>query len=285
MNKNFYTYKSLISHFQKGGGCSTPVAVSTKLIPFEDKLSLELTGGVWSLDGHTELKDHEKCTVEVKPINTDTSKSGEPVCPLGYTKDLADPPFTNSSSQPCAVCPEKCEPPPKLLKCPYEASPCKKQKLENGSVNITKDILSLDDPHKHCPISIPVGLDFMGKCPYLDSHEEGKCPVNAEIQNFNGEHSAEKVTKCPFMKDGKIAFPEKFSGQNNTVAEKKTTSMPMVCPYREPKLYCGLVPSKRTPLWALEQAEHLGMNLAEKLLKNGALEVMQAAQAQIRAGN
>ncbi|GLV45724.1 lethal (3) 02640 [Carabus blaptoides fortunei] len=262
-----------------GGGCSTPVAVSTKLVPCDDKLSLELTGGVWSLDGSTELKDHDKCTVEVKPINTDTSKSTEAVCPLGYTKDLADPPYTYSVQQPL---PDKYEQPPKLLKCPYEASPCKKLKLDNGTVNITKDVLAIDDPHQHCPVSIPVGLDFMGKCPYLDSHEEGKCPVNGEIQNLIGQHSAQNVTKCPFLKDGKIILSENFTA---TIAEKKTMPTPMVCPYREPKLYCGLVPSKRTPLWALEQAEHLGMNLAEKLLKSGALEVMQAAQAQIRASN
>lgn len=248
-----------------GGGCSAPVAVTTKLVPFEDKLSLQLSGGVWSLDGTVELKDNEKCTVEVKNSALNLPKKQD---------DDQDNDVSSTDQVECPI-------------------PAKKKKIEDNEV--TSNILREEDPHKHCPVALPVGLDFMGKCPYLESHptgsaniiEKGKCPFNAEVLPVTGEASTsnltEKITKCPYMKDGKlITLDDKISGDhsNNTKTE---SNVPLVCPYREPKLYCGLVPSKRTPLWSLEQAEHLGINLAEKLMKNGALDVMKAAQAQIRA--
>lgn len=251
---------ALTISFYSGGGCSAPVAISTSLSPLDDKLCLKVTGGVWSLNGQTELTEADKCTVEIKK-NVENEKVEKPIS-VGYGSGEPSKLDTNTKT---------------AAKCPYDTksyeTPCKRQKIEDKNENDTtkKSLNLLNDPHEHCPYKIPVGLDFMGKCPYLDSQGQSKCPFNAEILGTVGEHS-QHVTKCPYMVDGKLISTDvKIEKEENKA-----------CPYREPKLYVGIVPCKKTPLWALEQAEHLGINLAEKLLKKGALEVMQAAQAVIR---
>lgn len=250
-----------------GGGCSAPVAVSTNLNPFEDKYSLTLKGGVWSLNGQIEITEADKCTVEIKKENSETQKIPEKTKFAGKTSALASL-DKNTITEPenKLTCP----------KCSYEI-PYKRQKLDDSENNVEKTKIDLiNDPHEHCPVTIPVGADFMGKCPYLDAQGPSKCPVNAEILTLDGQHSSQNVTKCPYLSKGKIQVQIELKNDIKTV-EKMTT-----CPYREPKLYVGLCPSKKTPLWALEQAEHLGINLAEKLLKKGALEVMTEAQKEIR---
>lgn len=194
---------------------------------------------MWSLDGKTELTETDKCTVEVRK----------------------DPEPTKVPEKPAPTRVTECGEPSKPPVVPYRDAcnnndttsydpPCKRKKIEDKI-----------DPHDHCPISIPVGVDFMGKCPYLDEQGHSKCPFNAEILNSSGEYSGH--AKCPYLK-----------GKPAEKAVLRTG--------RETKLYVGIVPSKRTPLWALEQAEHLGINLAERLQQKGALEVMKAAQAVIR---
>lgn len=245
------------------GGCSAPVAVSTKLTAIDNRYILHLSGGVWSLDGKIEIKDFEKTAVDVK---------------------LSEP-------KKCNICPAKNK------SCTYKEEPaCKRRKLSesNGtaSSSTSKSVLETEDPHKHCPVAHPIGSDFMGKCPYLDAHDsvkldefqKGKCPVNAEIQNLAGENT-QLLDKCPFFSQGKFTGELKTAVTENDCDIKQNEIKPEpqeICPIKHKKIYCGIVPSSKTPVWALEQAEHLGINLAQKLRQNGALEIMQAAQAQIR---
>lgn len=55
---------------------------------------------------------------------------------------------------------------------------------------------------------------------------------------------------------------------------------PKKCPYREPKLYCSVVPGKVSNL-SLTGAEHLGKDLAKSLIKKDALDVMAQARNEI----
>lgn len=255
------------------GGCSAPVAVSTKLTPIDNRYMLHLKGGVWSLDGKTEIKDSEKTAVDVKMLNAGSKKCDS--CPIKNFKS----------------CTGKTD-------CQYNEEPaCKRQKLSesNGTAtsSTSKSVLETEDPHKHCPVTHPIGSDFMGKCPYLDSHDtvkleefqKGKCPVNAEIQNLAGENT-KLLDKCPFFSQGKFTGELKtVTTENDCDIKQNEIKPPETCPFKHKKIYCGIVPSSKTPVWALEQAEHLGINLAQKLRQNGALEIMQAAQAQIRGSS
>lgn len=252
-----------------GGGCSAPVAVTTLLSPIEDKLSLKLTGGVWSLNGTMEITHTEKCTVEIKP----ELKTEKKICPLGFASCSGDNSVQENVSRTSGT------------KRPNETMseiPEKRLKTQDEKIG--------EDPHDSCPVNLPIGIDFMGKCPYLDSHVENKCPFKAEILTTTGKH-INAPGECPFLNETKAGSSKlcPFTIKNhppitisdNSVSNVNANSL-KTCPYREPKLYAGIVPAKRTPLWSLEQAEHLGINLAEELLKKGALPVMQAAQAAIR---
>lgn len=258
-----------------GGGCSAPVAVSTVLKPFEDKYLLTLTGGVWSLNGTIEIIETDKCTVELKKETSETTNTSEIiVCPM-KSSDIDNNKIMDSQNN--VTCDD----------CSYEI-PCKRRKTDDnntdknntksndGDNNVKTKINLLDDPHEHCPVTIPIGADFMGKCPYLDAQGTSKCPVNAEILTSEGQHLSENITKCPFLSKAKVENQNEISNEINNDKNSNT------CPNSEQKLYVGICSSKKTPLWALEQAEHLGINLAEKLMKKGASEVMSEAQKEIR---
>ena len=55
---------------------------------------------------------------------------------------------------------------------------------------------------------------------------------------------------------------------------------PKKCPYREPRTYCGVVPGKVNAI-SLHGAEQIGIDIAEKLIKLNALDVMQEARDNI----
>lgn len=59
---------------------------------------------------------------------------------------------------------------------------------------------------------------------------------------------------------------------------------PRKCPYREPRLFCGVAPALLNPKDLLA-AEKLGSDLAAELINDGALEIMQTAKKTIAATN
>lgn len=59
---------------------------------------------------------------------------------------------------------------------------------------------------------------------------------------------------------------------------------PRKCPYREPRLFCGVAPGPLNPKDLLA-AEKLGSDLAAELINDGALEIMQTAKKTIAAVN
>ncbi|XP_029056608.1 porphobilinogen deaminase isoform X1 [Osmia bicornis bicornis] len=55
---------------------------------------------------------------------------------------------------------------------------------------------------------------------------------------------------------------------------------PKKCPYREPKLYCSVVPGKVSNM-SLTGAEQLGKDLAKSLIEKNALDIMEEARNEI----
>ncbi|XP_015511863.1 porphobilinogen deaminase isoform X1 [Neodiprion pinetum] len=55
---------------------------------------------------------------------------------------------------------------------------------------------------------------------------------------------------------------------------------PKKCPYREPRLYCSIVPGKVSGI-SLYGAEQLGQDIAEQLVSKGALAIMSEARQEV----
>nr|XP_023017315.1 uncharacterized protein LOC111506478 [Leptinotarsa decemlineata]XP_023017316.1 uncharacterized protein LOC111506478 [Leptinotarsa decemlineata] len=223
-----------------GGGCSAPVAVSSELkVTKENQYDLSLKGAVWSLDGKEEVIDSDNTEITVKKDLRCTN------CPYrGTDKPLGD----------IETCGDKCS-------ITSNGPSSKRPKLDD----IPNDILD-KDPHDKCPMQLPVGVDFMGKCPYLENqleYETNKCPVSGKIESARYEG----ITKCPFLQNGVLAIPS--TSRRRSSAGSETDS----------KLFCGLVPHKDDTLGGLKSARKLGKKLAEDLISRGALEVMSKAQA------
>lgn len=232
-----------------GGGCSAPVAVCSQLKTVkENQYELSLSGAVWSLDGQDEVNNTDTtCLVVNKDLRCAT-------CP--YRKNGAVEHVSDIENLECAK------------RCPLnlnEEPVSKKLKLD-----IPVEILK-NDPHDQCPIQIPVGADFMGKCPYLESQEmlqENNCPANGNIEMLQpGDYS-----KCPFLKEGVLMLPSTSSVDLEDTSIKDT---------EQDNLFCGLILHQDATLEGMSEANKLGVRLAHSLISKGALEVMSKAQAVI----
>ncbi|KAI4456254.1 porphobilinogen deaminase [Holotrichia oblita] len=214
-----------------GGGCSAPVAVKTNLLNVKGvKHKLQMTGAVWSLDGKDELKEMNECELEI---------------------------IMNK----CSVCPYK--------NCSSNGNNCTDNDIEciqtcskqNNKVTIENEAEETSQPpnkkikvdDETCPINLPIGADFMGKCPYLESKElDGDPVINVNINEAN---------KCPFRQHGSIIFETEVKTDKNNQ-----------------DLFCGLVPHPDVSLDVFVEAEKLGRDLANRLIENGAKDIMTKAQ-------
>lgn len=247
-----------------GGGCSAPVAVSSTLTKIEgNKFTMSLKGAVWSLDGKEEILDTDECEVEIK----DGKRCA--TCPYGF--QVEDPSCLDIENlRNCNECPS-----------PIKETPTKKAKMDP----IPTEMLA-NDPHEKCPVQLPIGVDFMGKCPYLESELvtiHGKRPLNGSIIE------AAREMKCPFFRDGKFQESLAIFTENNETTQQRAAGSPLngggsnKCPYRENRNYCGLVPHDNATIASLEAAQHLGEKLAQNLMNMGATDVMAKAQAVIHS--
>ncbi|RZB39661.1 porphobilinogen deaminase, partial [Asbolus verrucosus] len=216
-----------------GGGCSAPVAVSSELTKNkENKYTLKLKGGVWSLDGKEEIIEISDCEVEIKENKRCAG------CPYNLQSENAGCFKDIENLKRCDQCPN--------------GGPVKKPKLEHVPLDLLKN-----DPHDHCPVELPIGVDFMGKCPYLESSLVGKCPVNGAIEGVGN------LKECPFYKEGKVQeLPEATISTNS-------------------KNYCGLVLHDAIASEVFDEAQKLGVEVAKILMKKGASGIMAKAQATI----
>lgn len=225
-----------------GGGCSAPVAISSELkIKKSNEIKVTLNGAVWSLDGVEEIQAKEEVNITVQNgLRCAT-------CPYNNNKYIED----IESLSDCVKCPNS----------PTNEPSEKKKKLD-----IPNDILAVD-PHEHCPIEIPIGADFMGKCPYLEgilASNVDKCPVSGSTDNIN----VLNYSKCLFLKDTMLNI-KMDKAINNLVGTDQENI----------KLFCGLVLHKGATVEGMQNAKKLGEKLAQALISKGALEIMSKAQS------
>lgn len=272
-----------------GGGCSAPVAVCSNLAPIPEndgEYEMQVQGGVWSLNGDTEILDNISCTLkfneEVKEKDEKADKDEDEVEVPSKKMKLDQPQEFNVVDDNFAGTPGKSQF-KKLVKehgkwfakCPYSGQ----------SIEITEEEKKkmVEEGHLDVSIGMPVGQDFMGECPAVSMDEKvhyeddlmaaGDNPM-VDLINSDKEAVQEKeqVEKCPFIM---IDYEQEHKDAKETsVIDEKDTSI---------YLYCGMFARNEKIKQLFEKCEKLGIALADKLIADGALEVMHAAQNEIHS--
>lgn len=226
-----------------GGGCSAPVAVTSNLILIKEKeVELSLKGAVWSLDGKEEVLDNAKTQLNV----LDSIKCAE--CPYknGFIEII--------DIECCISCPVS----------PNKMPPAKKTRL-----NITKELLE-NDPHEKCPMQLPIGLDFMGQCPYLEGDLQ---TIHNHLPLDGSPAEIKKIAQeCPYLKQTTERLNNIVSAPSVSIENNNSN------------LFVGLVSHKSITKENLKKAQILGENLARNLIQKGALDIMSKAQAIVHGG-
>lgn len=268
-----------------GGGCSAPVAVQSTLAKATnsntDGFDLSVIGSVWSLDGKTEIKASKACQLNLSRESSPTSSSIDdsdieiPTKKQKLSIDISNDVMSTGGQSP-----------PKIVD-HSNASATQNVDLV-GLINIHSEAFQ-QCPHSKsvCPLDFAVGQDVMGQCPYFDQSnvtdatsgkrlaDASKCPFkNAqkplELTAKSADASA-AVKQCPFLKQ----TPAIAEDSTNVIDVNDEKS-------EEERLFCGLYPHQCWPIDVFERCEQLGRELANKLIDNGALSVMELAQAEIR---
>lgn len=199
-------------------------------------------------------------------------------------------------------------------KCPVVSSEINSD-IENG--NLTNEIGGGDADKtltKACPLPIDIGQDVMGQCPFLGKDTKvalaavGKCPItknsNAKTDQADCAPSVSAASKCPFVS---------MHSPNDPVFAKKTQDVESAvhgkCPFLQKtikmfdysddekpnsqnfniliedveNLFCGLYRHACYNRELYVKCNKLGQELAEILIKKGALDVMKSAQAEIHS--
>lgn len=172
----------------------------------------------------------------------------------------------------------------------------------------------------HCPLQMNVGQDFMGECPFVSNEAKisyasaGKCPVTHTLatqptplrssgdEPDNATVTASSSSKCPFAAmhqgSGLEAASQEKTGHAKCPFLQKTVQMFDYADEEQPKpqqlklpvliedvdnLFCGLYQHACYSRDIYVKANQLGQTLAELLIKQGALDVMKVAQAEIHS--
>lgn len=296
-----------------GGGCSAPVAVCTNLKRLRNNdYQLDIKGAVWSLDGKTKIESDLKCSFdlftdeenEVTPSKkmkmNDSSnkndihrKSPEVIddSKVAIMKNKSGAGGDQSGLDIEALISIHGE---IFKKCPYSLQH-QQDKLKKQATSGKDD--KCKDEADGCPLQIPIGEDFMGNCPYFDTQQKvdliDKCPItgkSATDVNENNESSitgacpisrskrSESMTastseKCPFLSGNSVKLIDYVECNEN--------EQPKLIDHSD-ILFCGMSKHRSLIGNAFDVCQKLGIQLADKLISKGALEVMMAAQAEIR---
>ncbi|XP_065359964.1 porphobilinogen deaminase [Calliphora vicina] len=176
---------------------------------------------------------------------------------------------------------------------------------------------------KSCPLPIDIGQDVMGQCPFVGNDAKialaavGKCPMtnnnpngNSIIGTSNGDEvdcspSVSAASKCPFASmhkpndpvfatkpqdtesavHGKCPFLQKTVKMFDYTDDEKPQSQKIANILIEDvdNLFCGLYHHACHNRELYVKSNRLGQQLAEDLIKKGALDVMKCAQAEIHS--
>lgn len=278
-----------------GGGCSAPVGINSEIEVNGKKFTMNVEGGVWSLNGKSEIvgKMTETFVVEAgagdaeeaNDEDDDEVEGGSPpkrskisteeAEKLKKSPTIIDESSTSTSKNPA----ELVNIHGKVFNvCPFSGKSLKETK------NDTKD----ESGCPFDPVKMPIGSDFMGECPVLNTEQkitfdvaEGagdtpKCPMTGKTFV---PPTTDEIDKCPFMHKQ----VELIDYEANAEKEPKTKPKSLIEDVGECRLYCGFFCHKEAMQSAFDKCEELGMKLAQKLIKAGALEVMKVAQDEIHS--
>lgn len=295
-----------------GGGCSAPVAVCSTLngclIKDDTDASLKVLGAVWSLDGKTVIQNELSCSLELERHKYDENANDDGSPPLKRLRKegsespeskRASPKIINDDLNSGLL--EKFTDIQELInihgelfkKCPFSAVHLKNRE-ENGNSTTTEGIKD------ECPLKIPVGQDFMGQCPYVDTDVKVNaseiCPITTNTPPADaGDCLPSSSKKCPY--NGAKKTTTTLPGHDSCPFLQKTINMFDYGDEGKPQstevlpvltddtmnLFCGLFRHKCYDYELYAKSEKLGQALADDLINKGALEVMKCAQDEIHS--
>lgn len=289
-----------------GGGCSAPVGINSviteTLNSSNNEYTLNAEGGVWSLDGQSEIVD--KVSTEFL-LKADFGKRE-------IDEDLDDLDVSPNKRQKLSE--EEME---KLKRSPeiIDESSCSTKGDKNASeiVNIHGRVFDVcpfsgqsrssknesqsnnGDGRRFDPLTLPIGQDFMGECPVLNIAEKISfgaasdgagdslgCPMVGKV--VKSSNSTEKdIEKCPFLHKQNDEIVELIDYEANAKINPCSDKKSLVDNLDDVKLYCGFFCHELALRSTFDKCEALGVSLADKLIAAGALEIMKKAQDEIHS--
>lgn len=300
-----------------GGGCSAPVAVCTNLkkssLLENNNYTLDVDGAVWSLDGQTEIVDKISFHLTLDIPTEDGTNEQIAELDVITTKRIKLNEYRDEN----------------LKKIPVIVNdnilPCSSSKIINEKLNITEIMNIHGKVFDQCPFTgkfnkkgdndpvdhqdfieinlqkMPIGQDFMGDCPVLNTNQKVSydsasvgagdeifsCPIiskSATHQNV----TTEQIAKCPFFQQNQkkqLSDVELIDYEANNKGNLKRKSLVEDCMTNEDSvdLFCGLYCHKKPLYQVFQMCENMGINLAKKLISAGALAVMKIAQSEIHS--
>jgi hydroxymethylbilane synthase len=278
-----------------GGGCSAPVGINSVVEMNGKKFTMKVDGGVWSLNGKTEIVDKisesfvvengsEDDKEESDDDDLDVSPSKRPKMSEEEQEKLKKSPEIideSSSSMGGKNATELVNIHGKMFNvCPYSGKTLNEAKNEETAAGCPFD-----------PVKMPIGSDFMGECPVLNTAQKITFDTTTEMGGGDGlkcpmtgkmfiPPTNEEIDKCPFMHKQHV---ELIDYEANALKEPKCNPKSLIENIDECRLYCGFFCHKESLRPAFDKCEALGVSLAKKLIAAGALEVMKVAQDEIHS--
>lgn len=283
-----------------GGGCSAPVGINSNITENGNEYTLDVAGAVWSLNGQEEVTDEVSAHFELEPgACVKKDEDDENVSPIKRLKLNENGPHNKS---------------PEVID-DSGSSSTNLDKNASEIVNIHERVFDVcpfsgqsknsekeatDDKSTGCkrqfnPVNLPIGQDFMGECPVLNTEqkisfenvasggEEGlKCPIAGKTFAPSIITSAE-IDKCPFLNKQKSEIVEMIDYEALAKTNPKPELKSLVANVPDVKLYCGFFCHEVSLKAAFDKCEELGVKLADKLISAGALEIMKVAQDEIHS--
>lgn len=290
-----------------GGGCSAPVGINSVITETLDSSNNEYTlnaeGGVWSLDGQSEIVDKvsiefllkgdivKKTIDEDEFDDLDVSPNKRQKLSHEETENLKRSPEVIDESS-CSTKGEKNA--SEIVNihgrvfdvCPFSGQ---SRTGKNETQNDKSDVRRFD------PQTLPIGQDFMGDCPVLNTEQKISfdvasdgggdgliCPMAGKIISSTIALK-EDIEKCPFLHKQKDEVVELIDYEANAKKNPNPEKKSLVDNLEDVKLYCGFFCHDLSLRSTFDKCEELGVALADKLIAAGALEIMKIAQDEIHS--
>lgn len=290
-----------------GGGCSAPVGINSVISESSDSIkqqfTLKVNGGVWSLDGKDEVTDQDSiefalsvkiAKVETEDDELDVSPSKRAKLDENEIEKLKKSPEIIDESS-CSLKGEKnASEIVNIHGKVFDACPFSGQSRSTAT-NETKSISGCPVKGKFDVLKLPIGQDFMGECPVLNTAQKINydssdpkgggdslgCPVGKSFATSS--ITSEEIEKCPFLSKQKEEIVQLIDYEENAQKNPKHAPKSLVDNLTDVQLYCGFFCHDKSLKSIFDQCEELGISLANKLISAGALEIMKVAQDEIHS--